>query len=187
MSEHAVLDGLLCFAFLLAPRMTNRFFFERDTRYAFAHGIALTVVVVSAALRFGPGAAVWPVFCLYGFLVHLLRVGRGALTIAGAASCVPFAFSVISAVWFVAGMNDLRLLGYDRAWSFYAALHGSVFGWLFVGCIAHLARRPQGRRLYALGCIAAFVLFLMVAFGIDGAPFLKRGRRRWVSPSSCLR
>ena len=174
MVEHRILDCLLLFTFVIAPRMTNRFFLDSDRGYALLHLLALAVVVASAFLGSGVGACVWCAFCVAGGVLFLHRARRAVLTLGGLAACVPFAFSVVSSVWFVAGTNELHLLGYDRSWSFYAALHGSVLGWLFVGCIAHLAKRAGAPRVYPVGCLLSFVLFLFVAFGIDGVPFIKR-------------
>ncbi len=68
----------------------------------------------------------------------------------------------------------MRLLGYDRLWSFYAALHGGFIGWMFVGCLAFLAQKKGSNRIYLIGCYLSFLFFLLVAFGIDGIPFIKR-------------
>jgi len=174
MTEQCVLDGLLVATFALAPRMSNQLFLGNDPRYAAAHLVALLAVAVSLLLGSGFGAPIWAAFCVYGIGVFLHRRRRDLLSPAGFASGIPFAFSAISAVWFVAGANDLYLLGYPRSWSFYAALHGSVLGWLFVGCVAHLAQRPRAHPVYLTGCYLSFVLFLCVAFGIDGVPYLKR-------------
>lgn len=174
MVEHRVLDLLLLLSFVLAPWMTNALLLDGDRRYAVAHVAALVAVVVTLVTGLGAVAAVWGLFCVAGAGLYLHQTGRRVLSLEGVAGGVPFAFSVISAVWLVAGTNDLQLLGYNRAWSFYAALHGSVLGWLFVGCVAHLARRPGARHLYLWACFVAFVLFLCVAFGIDGVPVLKR-------------
>lgn len=174
MSEQNVLDGLLVVTFALAPRMSNQLFLGNDPRYAAAHLVALLAVVVPLLLGSGFGAPIWAAFCVYGIGVFLHRRRRDLRSPAGFASGIPLAFSAISAVWFVAGANDLYLLGYPRSWSFYAALHGSVLGWLFVGCVAHLARPPRAHPIYLAGCYLSFALFLCVAFGIDGIPYLKR-------------
>ncbi len=70
-------------------------------------------------------------------------------------------------------MNDLHLLGYNRTWSFYAAIHGSFLGWMFVGCLAFLSKRIDSSKLYLSGCYLTFIFFLFVAFGIDGTPYIK--------------
>lgn len=174
MSEQNLLDGLLVVAFAIAPLASNQFFLGDDRRYRTAHWLALVAVIVSIPLGSGVGAVIWATFCAYGIGLHLHRARRNLLSPTGIASGIPFAFSAISAVWFVAGANDLYLLGYPRAWAFYAALHGSVLGWLFLGCVAHLAARPRARPIYLAGCLLSFVLFLCVAFGIDGVPYLKQ-------------
>ena len=117
---------------------------------------------------------IWPLFCIGGFAFHLLKRGlKFFLTMKGLASCIPFVFSLISSLWFVAGALDLKLLSYNPAWSFYAALHGIFLGWIFVGCLAFLTMRTGASRIYLLGCYLSFALFLCVAFGIDGVPYLK--------------
>ncbi len=154
--------------------MTSRFLLPDDAWYRPLHVVVLAVVVVGCGLGHGVVALAWPVFCAVGGLAFLRRRWSQLRSIGGAASLVPFAFSMVSAVWLVAGQNDLRLLGYTPAWSAYAALHGSVLGWLFVGCLVELAARPGARRVYGWSCFVVFALFLCVAFGIDGVPVLKR-------------
>jgi len=177
--EHRVLDVLVLVAYVLAPRMTAQFFLNTDRRYVIAHAVALVAVVV-ALFGVAVAAPLWGIFCVGGFALHLQRSRASLLSLTGAASCVPFAFSIISAIWFVAGTNDLHLLGYNRAWSFYAVLHGSILGWLFLGSVAHLAvrhgqgGRPTSSTAHAIACLASFLLFLCVAFGIDGVPYIKR-------------
>jgi hypothetical protein len=178
MTEHRVLLLLLLVAFVLAPWMTRSLLLDGDRRYGIAHIVAVVVVVASWALDAAVGSMCWGLFCAFGLALYLSRWRRAALSLdavtRGVAGAVPGVFSVISAVWFIAGTNDLHLLGYTRAWSFYAALHGGVLGWLFVGCVAHLAHQPEARPFYARACFAVFVLFLCVAFGIDGVPYIKR-------------
>jgi len=173
-SEQQLLNGLLCVALWWAPRMTSRFLLPDDAWYRLLHVIVLAVVVVGCGLGFGVAAAAWPVFCAVGGLAFLRRRWSQLRSLEGLASLVPFAFSMVSAVWLVAGQNDLRLLGYTPSWSAYAALHGAVLGWLFVGCLAELGSRPGARRVYVWSCFVVFALFLCVAFGIDGVPVLKR-------------
>jgi hypothetical protein len=171
--ELDILQALLLCSFIAAPRMTGQFYLERPAIYRRAHALALFVVVAGAALHLPASAVIWPLFCALGFALHLRNQGGRVLSALGVATCIPFVFSLVSATWFVAGSNDLQMLGYDRAWSYYAALHGAVIGWLFVGCSAHLAMRARGR-LYLWTCYLALPLFLLVAFGIDGVPHLKR-------------
>jgi hypothetical protein len=82
-------------------------------------------------------------------------------------------FSLISATWFFAGSNDLHLLGFDKAWSFYAALHGLFLGWMFVGCLAFLSATSKNK-IYLWSCYLVLACFLLVAFGINGVPIIKR-------------
>ncbi len=172
MTEVDLLQVLVLWTFLWAPRMTSRLFLKRSRVYDVAHAVAFVAIVASAALDVRPLTAVWPAFCALGFALHLRSEGARLLSMLGVARAIPFVFSLVSAVWFVAGRNDLRLLGYGRAWSDYAALHGSVLGWLVVGCTAFAATRARG--LYLTVCWLSLPLFLFVAFGIDGVPYLKR-------------
>jgi hypothetical protein len=171
--ERHLLDGLLLFAFVLVPRLTNRWLLDSSRIHAGAHVVAVGVVVVAAIVGSGAGAVVWFAFCCFGAALYLLHHRGRVLNLVGMAAGVPLAFSVVSAVWFVAAKNDLRLLGYNEAFSMYAALHGSVLGWGFVGVVAALARQRGSPTMSAL-CFVAFALFLCVAFGIDGVLVLKR-------------
>lgn len=174
MTELVFLNLFLGVAFVLAPLMTSRFFLSSSRLYLAAHKVALAVLFFGAILKLNYLAGVWPLFCALGLLLHLKNESKSGFSANVVASIIPFAFSLISAVWFFAGVNDLQLLGYGKAWSFYAALHGSYLGWMFVGCLALLSKRPNSSRLYLWGCYLSFIFFLCVAFGIDGIPYIKR-------------
>lgn len=175
MSELTLLAILLGVAFVVAPLMTNDFYLAGSQTYRKAHIASVLVVSIGVfVLETKALAAVWPAFCAIGFLLHLRNVSASVLTVRGLAACLPFVFSLISSLWFVAGTNDLGLLGYDPTWSFYAALHGAFLGWIFVGCIAYIAMNPSSSPLFLWGCFASFFMFLCVAFGIDGVPYIKR-------------
>lgn len=174
MTELSLLKIFLGVAFILAPLMTKRFFLNNSAFYSDAHKVALFILLTGAVLHRPHFAGVWPLFCAFGFFLYLRTKGRFVFSIKGLATCLPFLFSLISSAWFFAGVNDLHLLGYDQTWSFYAALHGSFLGWAFVGCIAFLAKKENSSRLYLWGAYLSFLLFLFVAFGIDGTPYVKR-------------
>lgn len=169
-----LLSFFLGIAFVLAPLMTNRFFLNNSRTYSDAHKVALILLLIGSALSVNYFAIVWPAFCIFGFFLYLTKQERLIFLTSNAANFIPFLFSLISATWFFSGVNDLHLLGYNQAWSFYAALHGSFLGWLFVGCIAFLSKKPNANRLYLFGCYISLILFLCVAFGIDGIPYIKR-------------
>lgn len=173
MSEQLLLYVFLLIAFVMAPLMTKRFFLNESRAYSDAHKVSLAVLFLGWTLNLPLMAAVWPLFCAFG-LVLFLKQGKFLFSATKLAELIPFLFSLISAIWFFAGVNDLHLLGYNRAWSFYAALHGSFLGWMFTGCLAFLSRRQNSKRLYMWGCFFSFVFFLFVAFGIDGTPYIKR-------------
>lgn len=174
MTELMILIFFLGIAFVLAPLMTNRFFLNNSRIYSDTHKFALILLLIGASLHLNHVAIVWPLFCVFGFILYLAKQERPLSLIGNVAIYTPFLFSLISATWFYAGVNDLHLLRYNRAWSFYAALHGSFLGWLFVGCIAFLSKRPNTNRFYQYGCYISLILFLCVAFGIDGVPYIKR-------------
>lgn len=173
MTELMILNFFLGVAFVLAPLMTNRFFLNNSRTYSDAHKVAL-ILLFGVSLHLNDFAIVWPLFSAFGFILYVAKQKRSLFLIGNAANYIPFLFSLISATWFYAGVNDLHLLGYNRSWSFYAALHGSFLGWLFVGCIAFLSKRPNANRFYLYGCYISLILFLCVAFGIDGIPYIKR-------------
>lgn len=174
MTELMLLNFFLCVSFILAPLMTNYFFLNNSQIYSHAHKIALIILLISATLNLNYLIGVWPIFCVFGFLLYLKNEYKCIFSIKGLTTCIPFLFSLISSIWFFAGVNDLQLLGYDRTWSFYAALHGSFLGWIFIGCLAFLSRRPNSNKFYTMGCYVSFIFFLFVAFGINGTPYLKR-------------
>ncbi len=173
MTEQVLLIALLGFAFTLAPLMTNRFFLNNSRAYSILHAISLLALATTVVLDLKFLVVAWPLFCLFGFVLYVKVEFRSLLCVRGVATCIPYVFSLISSLWFVAGVLDLRLLGYDPIWSFYAALHGSFLGWLFVGCLAFLMKREPASNVYLYGCYVVFLFFLLIAFGIDGVPYLK--------------
>lgn len=116
----------------------------------------------------------WLAFCLASFAelawsrrAHL----RSPYELAG---CIPFAFGVISGIWIVGGSNDLRILGFGETFSYYAALHSIVLGWMMVGSIAILATQDRPfRKAYLASAFVCFASFLLIAFGINGLPAIK--------------
>jgi len=173
-TEIAFLNLFLCVALVLAPLMTNKFFLNDSKVYSDAHKISLFVLLIGVALSLNYLSVVWPLFCSFGFFLYLKNECKLTFSMKSIAGCIPFVFSLIASIWFVAGVNDLHLLGYNRTWSFYAALHGSFLGWIFIGCLAFLSRRTNSSKFYLWGCYLCFTFFLLVAFGIDGIPYIKR-------------
>lgn len=178
-TELHFLHGLLIVALISAPFVTSRFFLERTQRHDVAHVVAGVVTV--AALLFGLPVLTlaWLLFCAFGFGLFLhqrfahLRSWHDR-TWYELAKCVPFVFSIVGATWLVSGANGFRLLGYERAFSYYAALHGHVLGWMVVGGIAVLANHAaRFNRFYLVAVFASLVSFLLIAFGIDGVPYIK--------------
>jgi hypothetical protein len=150
--------------------MTNRFFLKDSTFYAFDHKILFAVALFDLKLF----VILWPLLCLVGPVLYFGRNSQELYSARGIIPLIPFLFSFISATWLVAGTFDLKLLGYGREWSYYAAIHGAFLGWILLGCFAHLARTSETPKPYFAACLLAPVFFLLVAFGIDGVPFIKR-------------
>lgn len=174
MSEIALLSLLLAFAFLLGPWMTNQFYLNASKLYFRIHILSLVLMIFGFFLDESRLFAAWPAFCLIGFLIFLNQERAKLISPWGVAACITFVFSLISAVWFFAGSNGLHLLGYNQTWSFYAALHSSYLGWLFVGCMAYLAAQRGASKIYLYSCFLVLFCFLLVAFGINGIPHIKR-------------
>ena len=173
-TEITLLNFFLCVALVLAPLMTKKFFLNDSQIYSDAHKISLIIVLTGVALSFNYLSVAWPLFCCFGFFLYLKNEYKCLLSMRGFVGCLPFIFSLISSVWFVAGVNDLHLLGYNRTFSFYAALHGIFLGWILMGCLAFLSKRKNSSKFYLWGCYLCFTFFLLVAFGIDGIPYIKR-------------
>lgn len=159
-NENNLLYSYLAIGLVLAPLMTNHFFLSCSRIYRLAHFFTLGIVATAFLTNFTPLTFVWPVFCAFGAILFLTRKDK---TLPAA---VPFLFSLISSSWFAAGTNDLHLLGYNRDWSLYAALHGAFLGWMLFGCFA--------KAQFKYGTFLGLILFLCVAFGIDGVPYVKR-------------
>lgn len=180
MSELGLLRVLLLLAMAVGPLGTHRFFFAEPSRLRVgAHVGALACAALGLFLDAPILCVAWLLFCAASFALFLReRASRdGAASLRSPevlAACVPFLFSNVAAVWLVGGANDLRILGYGTAFSYYAALHGNVLGWILIGALAALAQRsgPQ-RGIYLASVLVCFVSFLSIAFGIDQLRALK--------------
>lgn len=185
MSELGLLRVLLLLAMAMGPLGTHRFFFAEPSRLRVgAHVGALACAAISVFADLPILCVAWLLFCAASFALFLReRVSRdGAASLRSPevlAACVPFLFSNIAAVWLVGGTNDLRILGYDTAFSYYAALHGNVLGWIVVGALAALAQRsgPQ-QGIHLVSVLVCLVSFLAIAFGIH--------QLRWLKPFGVL-
>ena len=177
MSELSLLRALLLLSMAIGPLGTHRFFHAQPSRLrAGAHAGALACAALG--LFVAPVLCVaWLVFCVASFALFLRervlreRARRFPELLA---ACVPFLFSIIAATWLVGGANDLHILGYGPEFSYYAALHGNVLGWILIGALAVLADRggPQ-RRVYLASVLVCFASFLLIALGIDQLRALK--------------
>lgn len=180
MSELDLLRVLLLLAMAMGPLGTHRFFFaQRSVLRVGAHIVALACAALGLSVNAPLLCVAWLLFCAASFALFLReRMARGGAaslrSLEVLAACVPFLFSNVAAVWLVGGANDLRILGYDPTFSFYAALHGNVLGWILLGAVAALAQRtgPQ-RGIYLGSVLVCLVSFLSIAFGIDQLRVLK--------------
>ncbi|RZA08834.1 MAG: hypothetical protein EOP11_03645 [Proteobacteria bacterium] len=173
-NELALLYVLLGLGFTIAPFLSNCFFLGGSNLYRWAHLISLAILGVGALIKIRFLSLAWPAFCLFGAGLFLAKNFTTLKSLRGIAGGIPFTFSLISALWFVAAVHDWQLLGYDPTWSLYASLHGTFLGWIFVGCLAALAKRGPHRNFNLSACFLSFAFFLLVAFGIDGVPIIKR-------------
>lgn len=172
MSELTLLRALLLLSLALAPWLTQRALLGGSRRAAVAHGVALLCAALGLFTAAAPLTGVWLAFCVASFAAYVWRVPPRSAP--GLAACVPLTFSVIAATWLVGGSNHLRILGYGEAFSYYAALHGNVLGWMLVGAIAVLgAQDGPHQKVYLASTFVCLGSFLLVAIGIDSAPALK--------------
>jgi hypothetical protein len=175
MSELDLLRVLLLVSMALGPLGTHRHFLGLSPLHVAAHVVALgcaaTGLLWPAPLLCVP----WLLFTATSFGLFL----RSRLASLGSprvlAACVPFLFSNVAAVWLVSGSNDLHLLGYGMNFSFYAALHGNVLGWIVMGALAILVDKEDLESTpYLPALFICFASFLLIALGIDQLHALKK-------------
>lgn len=175
MTELTLLRVLLLLSMAIAPLGTNRFVpIVTGKLQTGLHvpGLLLATIGLLVPVPFLCGA--WLLFTAGSFGLFLLESPTSVKTPHGFALAVPFLFSNIAGVWLVSGANDLGLLGYGAGFSYYAALHGMVLGWMLVGAIAALAQREGPyRRIYVGSVLVCFVSFLVIAIGIDQLRVIK--------------
>ncbi len=174
MSELDLLRGLLLLSMALGPFATQRFFAAPSRLRAAAHVGAFVCAAVGLFSPLPILCVAWLLFCTASFALFLRSRAGSLRSPRVLAACVPFIFSNIAAVWLVGGANDLYFLGYGTHFSYYAALHGNVLGWILIGSLATLADRdgPQ-RGIYLTSVLVCLVSFLSIAFGIDKLSALK--------------
>lgn len=174
MTELLLLRALLLVGMALAPLGTHRLLLPARTWATGAHVLALGVTTLGLFTSMPVLCGGWLLYCLASlglYLRHRAAALRSPYELAGV---VPFAFSIIAAVWTVGGANELHILGYGADFSYYAALHSTVLGWMMVGSIAVLAGQDRPHRNIYLGSVLiSFASFLLVAIGIDGHPSIK--------------
>lgn len=175
MTELSLLRLLLLLSMAVAPLGTHRLFFAEPERLrAVAHVVALGLAAAGQFFGAPILCVAWLLFCAGSFALFLRERGASLRSPGGLAACVPFLFSNIAAVWLVGGANDLGILGYGPAFSYYAALHGNVLGWMLIGAMASLAERDgPHRRLHLAAVFVCLASFLLIALGIDQLRALK--------------
>lgn len=164
---------LLIVAMAIAPRITRPFLSPPYRLHDILHTVAFLLSSIALLTDFSALAFAWPMFCLFVLGLFARRNVRRPSPL-HAAQAVPIVFGVVGALWMVCGTNDLRLLGYDTAFSYYAALHSAVLGWILVGAMATLATRTRSfRRVYTVAVFISLGAFFLIAFGIDRFEALK--------------
>jgi hypothetical protein len=175
MPELTLLRVLLLLSMAVGPLGTHRVLLALPSRgLKTAHVGALACAAMGLFTPASMLCVVWLLFCMASFALFLRsRVAswRAPHTLV---ACVPFLFSNIAAVWLVGGANELHILGYGAHFSYYAALHGNVLGWILIGALAILADRegPQ-RSIYVASVLTCLVSFVLIALGIDQLRALK--------------
>jgi hypothetical protein len=174
MSELSLLHGLLLLSMVVGPFATRRLFAQSSRLRDVAH---VGAFVCAAAGLFAPLpllCVAWLVFCAAIFALFLRSRAWALGSPRVLAASVPFIFSNIAALWLVGGANNLQLLGYGAHFSYYAALHGNVIGWILIGTLAILADHDSPQRgVYVTSVLVCLVSFLLIAFGIDRLRVLK--------------
>ncbi len=158
----------------MGPLATRCFFAEHSRLLAMVHVGAFVCAAAGMFAAVPMLCVAWFLLCAASFALFL-RARAGSLrTPRVLAACVPFVFSIIAAVWLVGGANDLHLIGYGVHFSYYAALHANVIGWIVIGTLAALADRDSPQRgIYLTSVFVGLVSFLLIAFGIDQLRALK--------------
>jgi hypothetical protein len=174
MSELTLLRVLLLLSMAVGSLGTHRVLLVRSRGLSAARVGALACAALGL---FSPApmlCVVWLLFCMASFALFLRSRVASWRSPYVLSACVPFLFSNIAAVWLVGGANDLHILGYGAHFSYYAALHGNVLGWILIGALAILADRegPQ-RSIYVASVLACLVSFVLIALGIDQLRALK--------------
>ena len=173
MTELDLLRILLLASMLVGPFAT-RYFSAPSRVFAVAYGGALLCAAIGLFSSVSILCVAWLVFTAASFALFLRSRASSLFSPGVLAACVPFLFSNIAAVWIVGGSNNLHILGYGIEFSYYAALHGNVLGWILLGALAILANHPNRERWIHLGAMfIGFGSFLLLAVGIDQLRALK--------------
>jgi hypothetical protein len=163
----------MCVAIMLGPWMTHSFLLANTRTYVRSYVVTIVVMLVGIVLAIEQLFGAWLIYCSFGLLLAFIQFIRERRSLREIGILIPLVFSVISALWFIAATNDLRMLGYSEAWSLYAAIHGAFLGWIFNGTLIRLCDSLHDPR-YLMLVYFNLALFLCVAFGIDGTPWLKK-------------
>lgn len=174
MTELDLVHGLLVLSLAVAPFGTYGFSHAPWRWQIVFHAGAFCCTALGLLLAVPELCFAWPLFCA-GIFTHFLRHRAPYLgSPYELCKCIPFMFSMVAAAWLVGGANELYLLGYGAQFSYYAALHGNVLGWMIVGGLATLAGQAgPDRRLHLTSVFVCFGSFVVVAVGIDAWSAIK--------------
>ena len=174
--EIQYLSFLLAVAFIIGPAMTYRYFLNSSRAYFYGYVLAVIGLVVGYVSSHFELYIAWNLLCAFSLALYFKQRMSKLVELPTLAQAVPVLFSNVAAVWLFAGSNDLYLLGYNTEWSYYAALHGNFLGWQLVGVVVLMARAFSDKiaMIYYLSAFVFLICFLLIAFGIDGVPYIKR-------------
>ena len=182
----------LLVAFILGPAMTQVFIFKGKgpKTYALAHKIVIAILILGELTHLKFLALAWPAFCIYGLII-LLRLNKISITThpltlisntivlflnpRALLELIALGFSIGGSFWFLGGVFNFDLLGYDAFWCYLTALHFNFLGWLLIGSLSHLSHYYDGihSKIFLLGGFLVTGFFMLVAMGFHGVPYVK--------------
>ncbi len=182
----------LLIAFILGPTLTQVFIFKGKgpKSYALIHKIVIAILIIGELAHLSVLSLVWPIFCAYGLIILLRLNGFSIfshpLTLftntfmllsnpRALLELVALGFSIGGSFWFLGGVFNFDLVGYDAFWCYLTALHFNFLGWLLVGCLSYLSRYYNGihSKVFLAGGFLITGFFMLVAMGFHGVPYVK--------------
>ena len=182
----------LLVAFILGPVMTQAFIFKDKSTpsYTRIHKVVIAVLILGELTQVKFLSFVWPLFCVYG-LALLLRINGLSITthpitlISNAIALflnprfllqlIALGFSIGGSFWFLGGVYNFNVLGYDAFWCYLTALHFNFLGWLLLGSLSYLSQIYNGihSKIFLVGGFLITGFFMLVAMGFHGVPYVK--------------